>query len=86
MKIYDNLDANIKDILEIINSVSKLDAGIKLKLNNYYMELSKKIMSITDLNILNKYFDNISYNRDMILKNEISFNKNINYIEFLYYI
>ena len=86
MKIYTYLNTNIKDILTIIESCNKLDMNTKLSLNNYYTELLNKIENITDLNILNKYFENISYNRDIILKNEINFNSKINFINYLYYI
>ena len=86
MNIYIYLNENIKDILTIIESCNKLDMDTKLNLNNYYTKLLNRIKNITDLNILNKYFENISYNRDIILKNEINFNSKINFINYLYYI
>ena len=86
MNIYIYLNENIKDILTIIEGCNKLDVNTKLNLNNYYTKLLNKIENITDLNILNKYFENISYNKDMILKNEINFNSKINFLNYLYYL
>ena len=86
MNIYIYLNENIKDILTIIESCNKLDMDTKLNLNNYYTKLLNRIKNITDLNILNKYFENISYNKDMILKNEINFNSKINFLNYLYYL
>ena len=86
MNIYIYLNENIKDILTIIESCNKLDIDTKLNLNNYYTKLLNRIKNITDLNILNKYFENISYNKDMILKNEINFNSKINFLNYLYYL